>query len=112
MPDPKHSPRKQGTPEPTATSYIRPHETSDIELPPNDPPMSPTSTAQEGAMRLSADDFLEDWALRHFMVSVKLHDVARVSEGDVERSLVLEDLSFVQGILLEVHDFATSDERV
>ena len=61
---------------------------------------------------MDADAFLEDWVLRHFTVSVKLHDVERVSEGDPERAFVLEDLGFVQGVLLEVHDFAASDPRV
>jgi hypothetical protein len=109
MPDPKYAPQKQGnSPEPTVTSYIRPHETADVDLPKYDPFLG----ASEGSMRVGAEDFLEDWALRHFMVSVKLHDVGRVSEDDIEKQLVLEDLSVVQGILLEVHDFATSDERV
>ena len=41
-----------------------------------------------------------------------MHDVARVSEQDPERRLVLEDLGFVQGILLELHDFASGEARV
>ena len=39
-----------------------------------------------------------------------MHDVARVSENDPERRLVLDDLGLVQGILLELHDFASGDE--
>jgi len=107
MPDPKHSPREQGTADPTATSHIRPHETEDIDVPPH----AKLSEA-EAALRAQIDDFLDDWALRHFTISVKMHDVARVSEGDTERQLVLADLDVVQGILLEVHDLVTNDERV
>jgi hypothetical protein len=109
MPNPKYAPQKQGnSPEQTVTSYIRPHEAGDIELPKYDPLLA----TPPGAMRIEADEFLEDWALRHFTVSVKLHDVGRASDEDIEKRLVLEDLSVVQGILLEVHDFATADERV
>ena len=56
--------------------------------------------------------FLDNWALRHFTASVKIHDVERVSERDQERRLVLEDLGLVQGVLLELHDFAAGDPRV
>jgi hypothetical protein len=55
---------------------------------------------------------LDDWALRHFALSVKMHDVERVGEKDPERALVLEDLGVVQGILLELHVFASEDDRV
>ena len=109
MPDPKHSPREQGTPTPEgATSFIRPHEAHDVALPPSPAPLAAGS---EGAPQ-GADGFLEDWALRHFTASVKMHDVERVGEHDAERRLVLEDLGLVQGILLELHDFASGDERV
>ena len=54
--------------------------------------------------------FLEDWALRHFTTSVKLHDV-----GSLERRATPESgepssttSSVVQGILLELHDFASA----
>jgi hypothetical protein len=109
MPDPKHAPPLQGNPaEPTVASYIRSHDAEAVELPPNAPP----GGAQERAMRLDVETFFEDWTMRHFMVSVKLHDVGRLSENDPERALVLEDLSDVQGILLELYEFATTDERV
>jgi hypothetical protein len=107
MPDPKHSPREQGTVANTAESHIRPHQAEDVVV-----PKHAVVDEAEGAVRAQIDAFLDDWALRHFTISVKLHDVARVSEGDVERQAVLEDLGVVQGILLEVHDFVTADERV
>ncbi len=56
--------------------------------------------------------FLDEWAMRHFSISVKIHDVERVGEHDAERRLVLQDLSLVQGVLLELHDFASADRRV
>ncbi len=110
MPDPKHSPREQGTGTTTAESHIRPHETEDVVVPPHDAALGETET--EEALRAQIDAFLDDWALRHFSISVKLHDVERVSVGDFERQLVLKDLGVVQGILLEVHDFVLADERL
>jgi hypothetical protein len=107
MPDPKHSPREQGPVATTVESHIRPHQAEDVVV----PPQAALSETDE-ALRAQIDAFLDDWALRHFTISVKLHDVARVSEGDAERQAVLEDLGIVQGILLEVHDFVTADERV
>jgi hypothetical protein len=105
MPDPKHSPREQGTPAPQGvTSYIRPHEAHDVAVPPSPSPL--------GVGVAGADAFLDDWALRHFTVSVQMHDVERMSASDPERLLVLEDLAFVQGVLLELHDFASSEPRV
>jgi hypothetical protein len=111
MADPKHSPRTQGNPEtPVVTSYIRPHPSTEIGIPPN----TPLFSASDAALSPSSDveTFLEDWAMRHFTISVKLHDVGRMSAGDVERELVLEDLSVAQGILLELHELAAGDERV
>jgi len=111
MSEPKYAPpapSEQGTVDPSVASHIRPHEAEDIVVPPNMAPRHET----EAALRSQVDEFLDEWALRHFTVSVKMHDVARVSEGDAERQLVLEDLAVVQGILLEVHDFVTADERV
>lgn len=109
MPDKKYSPREQGTPAPEgAASFIRSHEAHDVPVPAAPPPLE--AEADPGPQ--GADAFLEDWALRHFAVSVKMHDVARVSEKDPERRLVLEDLGLVQGILLELHDFAVGDPRV
>jgi hypothetical protein len=97
MPDPKLGPRSETEPAPErATSYIRAHDPEDVAHPP-----SP-----------GAEPFLDDWALRHFALSVKMHDVERVGETDPERRLVLEDLGVVQGILLELHDFASGDEHV
>jgi hypothetical protein len=66
----------------------------------------------EGDEGSDAAAFLDDWALRHFSVSVKIHDVERIGEHDPERALVLEDLGLVQGILLELHDLASADMRV
>ncbi len=57
-------------------------------------------------------EFLEDWVLRHFTISVKMHDVERVGDRDEERRLVLDDLGLVQGILLELHDFAAGNLHV
>src|SRR5262249_9812223 len=54
----------------------------------------------------------EDWALRHFTISVKLHDAERLSEGDPERLAVLTDLADVQGILIELHEYAMHTEAV
>jgi len=109
MADPKFSPRQQGTRAPEGvTSFIRSHDAHDVALPPSPTPFG----VDAGGERQGADTFLEDWALRHFTISVKMHDVGRVSESDPERLLVLDDLAFVQGILLELHDFASSDPRV
>jgi hypothetical protein len=114
MSEPKHSPRgehdprDQGGVDPNAASHIRPHPTEDVVVPPQAPPLG----AGETALEAQVIDFLDDWALRHFTASVKMHDVARLSEGDGERQAVLEDLAVVQGILLEVHDFVMEDERV
>ncbi|MGO8992576.1 MAG: hypothetical protein ACLQVI_04565 [Polyangiaceae bacterium] len=109
MPDPKHSPREQGTPAPQGvSSYIRSHDSHDVAVPPSPSPLG----AEADGERQGAEAFLEDWALRHFTISVKMHDVGRVSEDDPERLLVLEDLGFVQGILLELHDFASTEPRV
>jgi hypothetical protein len=112
MTDPKHSPREQGTPIPTTpegvTSFIRSYQTHDVAFPSSPPPLG---TGPDGRL-LPVAEFLDDWAMKHFAVSVKMHDVARVSEHDPERKLVLEDLGFVQGILLELHDFALAEARV
>jgi hypothetical protein len=108
MPDPKHPLRERGPASETVTSsFIRHHEARDVAVPP-----SPTHGSGSDAWRWGADEFLEDWALRHFTVSVQMHDVERVSEGDPERRAVLEDLASVQGILLELHDFASGEPRV
>jgi hypothetical protein len=115
MADPKYSPPVPESPEGGA-SFIRPHEAPAVVVPPREVPLAPTSaagaedTAKAGPQ--TAIDFLDDWALRHFTASVKIHDVERVSEHDPERRLVLEDLGLVQGVLLELHDFATADGRV
>jgi hypothetical protein len=108
MADPKHSPREQGTRPETVTSFIREHDAHDVDAP---APRAALAGAPE-PMRLDPEGFLEDWALRHFTVSVQLHDVERVSEGDAERKAVLEDLGLVQGVLLELHDFASGEKRV
>ena len=90
MPDPKHSPREQGTQAPQGvTSFIRSHDTHDVAVPPSPPPLGAGGEAQGAA------EFLDDWAMRHFSASVKMHDVERLSENDPERRLVLEDLGFV-----------------
>ena len=118
MPDPKHSRDPHGeeasetseTKTPTregASSFIRSHDAHDVAVPP-----SPALVEGGAGAPLGGDAFLEDWALRHFAVSVKMHDVARVSEKDPERRLVLQDLELAQGILLELHDFASDDPRV
>jgi hypothetical protein len=86
------------------TSYIRSHEADDAALPP--------AGLGASAPELTAESFLEDWALRHFTISVKLHDAGRLCEGDAERLLVLEELAVVQGILIELHEFASSTEAV
>jgi hypothetical protein len=110
MPDPKNSPREQGTRVPTgASSFIRPHGADNVAIPPSPSPLAAGNTQGAG---LGAAGFLEDWALRHFSISVKMHDVERVGEKDAERRLVLEDLALVQGILLELHDFASGEDRV
>jgi hypothetical protein len=110
MADRKHSPREQGTPAPPgASSFIRSHDTDSVAIPPSPSPLGTSTTEGAG---LSAAGFLEDWALRHFNISVKMHDVERVGERDPERRLVLEDLALVQGILLELHDFASGEDRV
>jgi hypothetical protein len=85
------------------TSYIRSHDAEDALPPPG---------LGSNVPELTAESFLEDWALRHFTISVKLHDAERLSEGDPERLLVLEELAVVQGILIELHEFATSTEAV
>jgi hypothetical protein len=116
MADPKLAPlpadQRQGTTpssaDSTVTSYIRSHEAGAIEVPRHPPP----PIGSERAMRLDVESFLEDWTMRHFAISVKLHDVGRMSEGDTERALVLEDLSDVQGILLELHEFSSVEPRV
>jgi hypothetical protein len=112
MPDPKHSPRKQGTQAPQGvTSFIRSHDAHDVALPPSPPPLGASGQAGDAAPQ-QAIEFLDDWAMRHFTISVKMHDVERLSENDPERRLVLDDLGFVQGILLELHDFASGDARL
>ena len=114
MADPKHSPREQGTSTPERlSSFIRPHDASDVTLPapPSSLPSLGSLLRAEGVPQ-SANEFLEDWVLHHFTISVKMHDVERVGEHDEERRLVLDDLGLVQGILLELHDFAAADVRV
>jgi hypothetical protein len=109
MADPKYSPREQGTPAPEgASSFIRSHDADNVTIPPSPAPLG---TAVDGTRR-GAAGFLDEWALRHFSISVKMHDVERVGETDPERRLVLEDLGIVQGILLELHDFASGEARV
>ncbi|HEY2510850.1 MAG TPA: hypothetical protein VGI39_08340 [Polyangiaceae bacterium] len=88
------------------TSFIRERDAEAATL----PRMPVASFAEE--MRMDAAGFLEDWSLRHFAISVHLHDVARVSEGDAERGEVLDDLAEVQGILLELHDYASHERAV
>jgi hypothetical protein len=132
-PDPKCSPRErreqsEGETPVRATSFIRSHDAEEVAVPASPAPLEasgageparvvsegvlPCEPAREPAGARGSDAFLEDWSLRHFSVSVKMHDVERVSERDPERRLVLEDLGRVQGILLELHDFASGDPRV
>ncbi len=107
MSDPKHSPPEQGIAAPQRlTSFIRTHDAADVPVPRVPAPLA------AGERAPGAEAFLEEWVLRHFTTSVKMHDVERVGEDDEERRLVLEDLGLVQGILLELHDFAASEPRV
>jgi hypothetical protein len=109
MPQEKFSPRQQGTRAPeTVSSYIRTHDAQDVAVPAHAAPLGGESVARS----FDPEAFLEDWVLRHFTVSVKLHDVERLSEGDPERKNVIDDLQLVQGILLELHDFASGEPRV
>jgi hypothetical protein len=88
----------------TATSYIRALDADEGMLPVfDDVPLEPLAFV---------DAFFDDWVMRHFAVSVKLHDVHRLSEHDPERLAVLDDLSVVQGVLLELHDFASTEPRL
>jgi hypothetical protein len=114
MADPKHSPPAPSGQAGTegATSFIRAHEAPDVATPPQPVPLAPSGASGSDGLLQGAAEFLDDWALRHFTASVKIHDVERVSEHDPERRLVLEDLGLVQGILLELHDFASADARV
>jgi hypothetical protein len=68
--------------------------------------------SRSAAMQPGADLFLEKWALDHFAVSVKLHDAERGRTSDGEHAAVLEDLAIVQGVLLELYDFSSLDDRV
>ena len=108
MSEAKYAPREQGISTPTElSSFIRAHDAQA----PHEPSLA-TSALGSDAPRLETEAFLEDWALRHFTVSVKLHDAERLCEGDTERLFVLEDLAAVQGVLIELHEFATSSAEV
>jgi hypothetical protein len=115
MADPKHS--SGGTRDPRIStpervgSFVRAHDTEEVTLPPSPLLLGANSVCGDGALQ-GADGFLEDWVLRHFTISVKMHDVERVGERDEERRLVLDDLGLVQGILLELHDFAAGNVHV
>jgi hypothetical protein len=109
MPDPKYSPPKQGTSVPQGvTSFIRSHEAPDVAVPPSPSPLGVAGDK----VHPGTEQFLDDWALRHFTVSVQMHDVERRSENDPEGQLVLEDLGIVQGVLLELHDFVSNEPRL
>jgi hypothetical protein len=122
MSDPKYTPARTRTAEGTAIdpepasegadpgrgqsqgvgSFIRRHEADEVPAPLHAPALGASNV----------DAFLEEWVLRHFAVSVKLHDVHRMSEGDAERQCVLDELSTVQGVLLELHDFTKAEPGV
>lgn len=109
MTDPKRS-AKGSTAPPQVTSYIREHLADDVEIP-SDPMSSLT------ALVASVDEnheFLERWIARHFSMSVRLHDVRRelAKAGADETDAVVSDLEVVQGVLIELHEYATSEERV
>ena len=113
MTEPKPSARGSVAPS-QVTSYIREHAADDVEIPSD--PMS-SMTALAASVDESAE-FLERWIARHFSLSVRLHDMRRaiakstdeVSAAEVEA--VVSDLDVVQGVLIELHEYATSEDRV
>ena len=113
MTEPKHAARGSVAP-PQVTSYIREHAADDVEIP-SDPMSSMTALA---ASVDESTEFLERWIARHFSLSVRLHDVRRenaksddeVSAAEIEA--VVSDLDVVQGVLIELHEYATGEERV
>jgi hypothetical protein len=101
MTDPKRAQGGQPEQGPSLTSFVRQHDAEPIDVPA--PPLAP-----EG----DVDSFLDEWALQHFTASVKLHDAERLNERSAEAMALLQDVGVVQGVLLELHDFATHDARV
>jgi len=107
MTEAKRAPLEQGIKTPVeVTSYIRSHDVDEAHV------HAPASALGSNTPALDTEAFLEDWALRHFTVSVKLHDAERLCEGDAERLAVLEELAVVQGVLIELHEFATASTEL
>jgi hypothetical protein len=96
------------------TSYIREHLADDVEIPAD--PMSSLTALVASVDETS--EFLERWIARHFSMSVRLHDVRRelssagAADPADEVEAVVTDLDVVQGVLIELHEYATSEERV
>jgi hypothetical protein len=84
------------------TSFIRAHTASDV----------PPDSLRGAAPRLDAESFLEDWSMRHFTASVRLHDAARICAGDAEGARVLEEIGVMQGVLLDLHELASGSPEV
>jgi hypothetical protein len=90
------------------TTFIRVNDADDF----TDPRSS--STALAAAIDVN-DEFLERWITCHFSLSVNLHDARReiAREGSTQEiDAILADLDVVQGVLLELHEFADAQERV
>jgi hypothetical protein len=108
--DPKRA--EASEPASEVTSYIRRHDAEDIDIPAN--PLS-SAAALIAAVDV-CEEFLERWLARHFSLSVKLHDVQRRVAADepqetrAEVSAILGELCLVQGVLIELHEYATGEE--
>lgn len=64
-----------------------------------------------------SEEFIERWVACHFSLSVKLHDVRReldahADAADKELDAIVEDLDVVQGVMLELHDYADVEPRM
>jgi hypothetical protein len=110
MTDPKRSAKALAPQQ--SQSYIREHLADGINVPPF------SSAAGLVAAVPAIPEFLEQWIARHFSLSVRLHDVRRElataerDEKTAEVEAIVVDLDVVQGVLLELHDYAESDARV
>lgn len=92
-------------------TFIRVHDADEVFTDPRS-----SSTALAAAID-QTEDFLERWITCHFSLSVNLHDVRRELGEETgtmteESAAIVADLDVVQGVLLELHDYAGNEARI